>query len=204
MELREKLARLKGGAGLTTEKLSALSGVPRGTINKLLNGETKNPTFQTLSRLAKALSCPTEMLTGDVPALPEDENILSVTTRRVPLLGEIAAGVPIECRQEEEVLTCDESIPCDFALRVRGDSMIGARILDGDIVFIRQQDDVDDGTIAAVWIDGDTTLKRVYHIRDGVQLISENPRYAPMIFSYPDCERIRILGRAVGFQSRIL
>ena len=81
--------------------------------------------------------------------------------------------------------------------------MIGARIMDGDLVFIRRQDDVDDGQIAAVVIDDRATLKRVYHIPNGLQLLSENPKYPPMIFTYPDCESIRILGRAVSFQSTV-
>ena len=92
----------------------------------------------------------------------------------------------------------------DFALRVSGDSMVGARIHDGDIVFIRQQDDVDDGQIAAVIIDDSATLKRVYHIPGGLQLLSENPKYPPMIFTYPGCGAIRIIGRAVAFQSSLV
>ena len=81
--------------------------------------------------------------------------------------------------------------------------MIGARIMDGDIVFIRAQDDVDDGEIAAVVLNDEATLKRVYHIKNGVQLLSENPKYAPMLFTLDDCDSIRILGKAVGFQSKI-
>ena len=81
--------------------------------------------------------------------------------------------------------------------------MIGARIHDGDLVFIRSQDDVDDGEIAAVVLNDEATLKRVYHIKNGLQLLSENPRYAPMIFTLDECDSIRILGKAVGFQSRL-
>ena len=102
-----------------------------------------------------------------------------------------------------EIVGCDDHLQCDFALRVSGDSMIGARIHDGDVVFIRSQEDVDDGQIAAVVIDDHATLKRVYHIPNGVQLLSENPKYPPMVFTYPEHECIRILGRAIGFQSRL-
>ena len=92
---------------------------------------------------------------------------------------------------------------CDFALRVRGDSMTGARIRDGDIVFIRAQEDVDDGQIAAVIVEDEATLKRVYHVRDGLQLLSENPNYPPMLFTLEEYASIRILGRAVGFTSAL-
>ncbi len=81
--------------------------------------------------------------------------------------------------------------------------MIGARIRDGDLVFIRRQDDVDDGQIAAVIVDDSATLKRVYHVPNGLQLLSENSKYPPMLFTCPDCDSIRILGLAVGFQSRL-
>lgn len=204
MELREALAKLKSENGLTTDALSQRSGVPKGTLNKLLNGETRNPTAATLKKLADALNCPVELLcSSNALPLRNTEDILPVHRRVLPLLGEIAAGVPIYADEEFEVTSCDDSIHCDFALRVRGDSMIGARINDGDIVFIRSQDDVDDGDIAAVLLNDEATLKRVYHIKNGLQLLPMNPCYAPMIYTLDECDSIRILGKAVGFQSRL-
>ncbi len=207
MELRSILARLKRENGLTTDMLCALSGVPKGTINKLLNGETKNPTAATLKKLAGAMNCPVELLYNPEKVSEQQisnrDDILDVHRRVVPLLGDIAAGKPIYADEDAELVGCDDSMTCDFALRVRGDSMIGARIQNGDLVFIRSQDDVDDGEIAAVVVDDEATLKRVYHIKNGLQLISENPRYAPMVFTLEDCNSIRILGKAVGFQSRL-
>ena len=224
MKLCDKLARLKSRRGLTTDALSQKSGVPKGTINKLLNGETRNPTIATLKALAGALDCPLEWLSGEgsaavPPPLPgeipgvrrlgearEDhwfDNLLLVLTRRVPLLGTIAAGEPILAEEELAVADCDAGIHCDFALRVKGDSMIGARIHDGDVVFIRRQDDVADGQIAAVVIDDEATLKRVYHVKNGLQLLSENPKYPPMMFTLNECGAIRILGLAVGFTGRL-
>ena len=214
MNLRDKLTKLKTENGLTTEALSERSGVPKGTINKLLNGETRNPTAQTLRRLAEALGCELEYLCGrpeDIPgvvrlgdlASPPHPDLTPVRRRKLPLIGTIAAGQPILCQEEIEVTDCVDSIQADFALRVEGDSMIGARILDGDVVFIRRQDDVDDGQIAAVIIDDRATLKRLYHIPNGVQLLSENPKYPPMIFTYPEHDCIRILGRAVSFTSAV-
>ena len=220
MRRSEKLARLKSRRGLTTDALSLKSGVPKGTINKLLNGETRNPTIGTLKALAGALECPLEWLSVEGPAAvpppqPADipgvrrlgdaredhwfDNLMPVLTRRVPLLGAIAAGTPIYADQTLDATDCDAAMQCDFALRVRGDSMVGARINDGDIVFIRRQDDVEDGQIAAVVIDDEATLKRVYHVKNGLQLLSENPKYPPMMFTLNECGAIRILGLAVGF-----
>ena len=223
MKLSQKLAQLKAQRGLTTQDLSLKSGVPRGTINKLLNGETRNPTIGTLSALAEALGCPVSWLAdgdgaaprpaarpGDIPGVRRlgdaprgPDNLLPLARKRVPVLGAIAAGEPIYAEQTLEAADCDPSLGCDFALRVKGDSMVGARIHDGDIVFIRRQDDVEDGRIAAVIIEDEATLKRVYHVKNGLQLLSENPKYPPMLFTLADYGAIRILGQAVGFASRL-
>lgn len=224
MKLSAKLAKLKAENGLTTEALSQRSGVPRGTINKILNGETRNPTIATLAALADALRCPLSALCAQETAAPlPDEiagvhrgvgpwqdglinagSVLPVVKKRVPLLGAIAAGQPIFAEETAmDAADCEGGLRCDFALRVKGDSMVGARIRDGDIVFIRRQDDVDDGQIAAVIIEDEATLKRVYHIPGGLQLLSENPKYPPMVFTLKDYGSIRILGRAVGFTSRL-
>ena len=214
MELREVLAKLKTENGLTTDVLSQLSGVPKGTLNKLLNGETKNPTGTTLKKIADALNCPVEIFYGQggeygilqqagIGFIRNMQDILPVQRRAIPMLGEIAAGTPIYADENAEILFCDDSIHCDFALTVRGDSMIDARIHDGDIVFIRAQEDVDDGEIAAVVLNDEATLKRVYHMKNGLQLLSANPKYAPMVFTLDECDSIRILGKAVGFQGKL-
>ena len=212
MRLCDRLIQLKTENGLTTDALSLKSGVPKGTINKILNGETRNPTLSTLAALARALDCPLEYLGGQAPAASAADipgvyrmggALLPPPRRRIPLLGRIAAGLPIYAEETFDTDGCDSMMRCDFALRVQGDSMAGARIHDGDVVFIRRQDDVDDGRIAAVAIDDEATLKRVYHIKNGLQLLSENPRYPPMVFTLEEHASIRILGLAVGFASRL-
>lgn len=209
MEIRHILSKLKTENGLTTEQLSKLSGVPRGTLNKLLNGETENPRGGTLKKIAGALGYPVEIFYARTEAefslnsLRNSGDILPVRSQRLPLLGEIAAGLPIYADEQMEIISCNDSTKGDFALRVRGDSMIDARIHDGDIVFIRSQEDVDDGEIAAVLLDNEATLKRVYHIKNGLQLIPMNSKYAPMVFTFDECDSIRILGKAVGFQSEL-
>jgi len=212
VNLSEKLTKLKTENGLTTEMLAALSGVPKGTINKILNGETQNPTARTLGQLAKALGCaPGALYVGGGAAyelrenaLPAYDGILPTFRRPIPFLASVAAGEPVYDKERPELCApAGEPIRCDFALRVRGGSMIGARIFDGDIVFIRKQPDVDDGQIACVVADDEVSLKRVYHVRDGLTLVAENPDFPPMVFTGADRRSIRILGRAVGFQGRL-
>jgi repressor LexA len=78
--------------------------------------------------------------------------------------------------------------------------MTGARVFNGDVVFVRQQDDVNSGEIAVVLVDDEATLKRVYKIDGSIILHSENPSYPDMIFSRKDAKVIRILGKAVAFK----
>ena len=100
-------------------------------------------------------------------------------------------------------MSVGENIDADFCLRAVGDSMIGARIYDSDIVFIRKQTMVENGEIAAVVIDGEATLKRVYYFPEKAKLIlsPENPKYEPLVFLGAELDEIQILGRAVAFQS---
>ena len=129
--------------------------------------------------------------------------------KTVPLIGDIACGTPILADENiEKEVRLPEDISADFCLRCKGDSMINARIYDGDIVFIRQQPSVENGEIAAVLIDdtadiAETTLKRVYIYDSKVMLVAENPKYTPMSFEKEEMNSVRILGKAVAFLSGI-
>lgn len=133
------------------------------------------------------------------------DNILKIETKKFPTLGTIAAGKPIYAEENfESYVEAGANIQADFCLRVHGDSMINARINDGDIVFIRKQPDVNDGEIAAVLIGDEATLKRVYKKKNEIILVAENPNYAPMVYKNHELEEIRILGKAIAFQSNVI
>ena len=123
---------------------------------------------------------------------------------RVPLVGVIACVTPTLAEQNiEGYVDMPEHIRADFALRCKGNSMINARIYDGDIVYIRQQEEVEHGEIAAVLIGDEATLKRVYVYEDHVVLQPENPAYEPLVYFGETMSTVRILGKAVGFTSII-
>lgn len=131
-------------------------------------------------------------------------NIIPIQTQRIPLLGEIACGKPIYADEDREsYVEVGTDIKADFCLKARGDSMIGARIQDGDIVFIRNQPMVDNGEIAAVIIEDEATLKRVFYFREENKLVlnPENPKFAPLVYVGEELNHIRILGKAIAFQS---
>ena len=132
------------------------------------------------------------------------KNILPIKTKKVPLLGDIACGKPIWAEQTYgEFINVSDDVDADFCLRASGDSMIGARIYDGDIVFIKKQDMVNNGEIAAVIIDNEATLKRVYYYpeKNKIVLNPENPAFEPLVYINEELNEIRILGKAVAFQS---
>ena len=125
-------------------------------------------------------------------------------TRKIPLVGTIACGVPILAEENiEEYIDIPKELAGDFALICKGDSMINARIFDGDVVYIRQQDTVENGEIAAVLIDCEATLKRVRIFEDHITLEPENPMYKPLSYWGEEMNQIRILGKAVAFTSAV-
>ena len=126
-------------------------------------------------------------------------------TYKIPILGSIACGAPILAQQHIDGYTAvPEDIHADFALICKGDSMVGARIFDGDMVYIRQQETVENGEIAAVLIDGEATLKRVRYYDDCLCLQPENPKYRPMMLWGEEMNQVRILGKAVAFTALIV
>lgn len=132
-------------------------------------------------------------------------NIIPVPEmRKVPLLGAVACGEPIY-REENEWIQLPNNIHADFCLRCEGDSMINARIFDGDIVFIQACQTVENGQIAAVSIDNEATLKRVYYYPEKNKLVlnPENPAYEPFVYTDEELNDIRILGKAVAFLSGV-
>ncbi len=186
----------------------------RSDISQYVSGKVE-PGQDKLTVLGLALGVDPVWLMGiDVPMIPQQgkeslphPEAIPISRRSVPLLGSIACGEPIFADEDYSVsVALGHDVDCDFALRCKGDSMIEARIYDGDIVFIKKQDFVDDGTIAAVLIDDDATLKRVYKLSDGrIELRAANERYRPIFVGGPDDTRtFRVLGKAVAFQSTIL
>ncbi len=195
--------------GMTVTEISSKADIPKATISRYISGKFE-PKQDNLKKIADVLKVSPAWLMGeDVPRKKTDynlDNILPLITKRVPMLGEIACGKPIFAEEVHGEYYETNVIHADFCLRCKGDSMINARIYDGDVVFIKQQDVVDNGDIAAIIIDNEATLKRVYYYPDEDFLIlkAENTKYADMIFKKSDLDSIRILGKAIAFQANII
>ena len=189
---------------MSLEELARRVGTSRQTIHRYENGTITNIPPEKVERLAEALGTSPPELMG---WRADFDNLYSITVKRLPMLGDIACGEPIYAEEEHEsYCAADAELDADFCLRAKGDSMIGARINDGDVVFIRSQDSVDNGEIAAVIIGDEATLKRVYYSPEEGKLVlsPENPRYAPLVYVGDELNSIKIIGKAVMFQSRII
>ena len=164
------------------------------------------PGFDKLAILSKALNVSETWILGyDVEKTNTDNIVnLDVSSEKIPLFGEIACGEPIFTDQAaEEYIDLKDEINYDFCLRAKGDSMIGDHINDGDIIFIRKQEMVDNGSIAAVIIEDQATLKRIYYYPEKEIFIlkASNPIYNDMVFSKFELSSIIILGKVVAFMS---
>ncbi len=204
-----KLKELRKAKGLTLDELALLVGTSKQTISRYEKGIISNIPPERVESLATALdTSPSELMGWDGELTPRTHiGTMPLTVKKLPMLGEIACGEPIYAQEEHEsFVSTDGRIDADFCLRAHGDSMIGARIYDGDVVFIRQQSVVNNGEIAAVIINDEATLKRVYYYPDQSKLVlsPENPRYAPLVYVNSELENVKIIGKAVAFQSVIL
>lgn len=200
MQTGEIIRTLRQKQDMSQEVLAQLLGYrDRSSIAKIESGKV-DLNQSKLERLSEIFHVSVSHLLGlqntDIVAMP--------ATRQIPVLGTIACGAPILAQEHIDGYTgVPEDIHADFALVCKGDSMIGARIFDGDMVYIRQQDTVENGEIAAVLIDGEATLKRVRYFEDCVYLEPENPMYRPIVLRGEEMNTARILGKAVAFTARL-
>lgn len=223
MHLGELIKQYRSEHGMSQAEFAQKSGISKGYISMLENnknpdsGKPLAPSYTVFSKVASTIGCTTDSLmrmmdegqlitvNSDLDGEKLPSNILPMPEKqKIPLVGTIACGEPILAEENlDGEVDLPEHIHADFALRCKGDSMINARIYDGDIVYIRQQPTVEDGEIAAVLIGDEATLKRVRFFEDHVVLEPENPLYRPLSYWGEEMSSIRILGKAVAFTSKV-
>lgn len=189
----KRLSDTLNACGLTAKELADKSGVSKNSISQYING-VHAPSNISAGKMAKVLGVSPVWLMGlDVPA---------ESPRRFPILGAVACGEPIlmECDFD---LCVEKDIKADFVLRAKGDSMKDARILDGDLVFVKSQPTVENGQIAVVAVDDSATLKRFYKYGDLIVLRACNPDFPDIEIKETDNKRVAVLGLAVAFQSLV-
>lgn len=204
--LYDRIKSRRTELGLTVEELAHKMGYKdKSSISKIENGKADIPQSK-IAAFADALETTPAYLMGweeqpepKKPTIPPGFEPMP-KMKKIPLIGAIACGEPITAEQNiEKMVDVPENIRCDFSLTCHGDSMVDAGIHDKDVVYIRIQPEVENGEIAAVRIDGEATLKRVYYNPGTLTLMPANPAYAPMIYTGPQLEEVHIEGKAVGW-----
>ena len=211
--LSERIRKLRKERGMSLENLADAIGISRQTVYRYETGAISNIPSEKVEAMARVLGTTPARLMGweeesDFPTFNsiKASPFSAVATKSLPVLGNVACGEPIFASEEKtHYVRGSASLHADFCLMAKGDSMINARIFDGDLLFVRKQESVDDGEIAVVLIDDEATVKRVYFNRDDgiLTLMPENPTYKPLRFSGSQLDRIRILGKVVSGQYKI-
>ncbi len=203
---------------LSYREFSARTGVTPGYISMLVHernpktGKPPIPSLSTYDAIARGMGLTIDelfRLIDDAPVsladpgadekLPKIRNLKPIgdlRRQRIPLIGKVAAGEPIYSPEDYDAYV-DSPVKCDAAVGVQGDSM-SPKFEDGDTVYVRCQSDVGDGQIAVVFLDDEAVIKRVYHEKEGLTLLSDNPAYAPIRATFDQYDVIRIFGIPVG------
>ena len=211
MNIYDNLRERRKEIGLTMLEVAKKVGVSEATVSRWESGDIANMRRDKIILLANALQVHPSFIMGEDDYNEACSNNISYDNiiplpnmNKIPLLGTIACGEPILAQENIECeIDIPEDIKADFALRCSGNSMVDARILDGDIVYIHQQPTVNNGEIAAVLIGDEATLKRVYLADNTLTLVACNTAYQPLVYTNEQLNEIRILGKAVGFTSKI-
>ena len=209
MTIGERIKEKRIEAGLSADYVADKLNKNRATIFRYESNKIKDVPITIIQELAKILhTTPEYLMGGGTTDNKEITNISSISVQRIPLLGAISCGEPKFADEDREsYVEVGTEIKADFCLRAKGDSMINARIYDGDIVFIRKQSIVENGDIAAVVVnnDNEATLKRFFYYREKALLVlkAENPEYKDLEFSDEELNNVHVLGKAVAFQSDV-
>ena len=192
---------------MTLEELGNLVGVGKSTVRKWENGMIQNMRRDKIEKLAKALGVSPLDILGQ-PQLVPKERPAAFT---IPVLGRVAAGIPIEAVEDivdYEELSSDifkDSPKSYFGLKIKGHSM-EPRICDGDYVIVHKQDDAECDDIVIARVNGEeATCKRLKKYSEGLALVSLNPSYEPMVFT-PDQVRdlpVRVIGKVVELRGKL-
>lgn len=219
-KFKDVLSQLRQERNISQRYLSEQLGLSHGTIGMYENGK-REPNYEILESIADYFNVDMNYLLGktlirnsyrELGTVEDDEylafdNIFKIEKKKFPLLGTVACGEPIFANEDKEnYIMAGTDIDADFCLICKGDSMINARIYENDVVFVKKQSIVNNGEIAVVLIDDEATLKRFYYHKDKNMVILkyENPKYEDKIFIGEELNKIRVLGKAVAFQSNII
>lgn len=196
--LRQRIKRMRTRKDLTLKEVANYLGIKEATAQRYESGEIKNIPYDNIVLMAKLFDCSPQYLMGW-----ETQNSSSKKGVKIPVLGKVPAGVPIEAVEDiidYEEITVEMAKDGEFfGLQIKGDSM-EPRICEGDVVIVRKQDDAETGDLVVAMINGnEATCKRLMKYKDGIRLMPNNPAYEPMYYSNREIEEkpVKIIGKVV-------
>jgi len=208
----ERILKLIGKSGVSYGELSSITKIPKSALQRYATGETGKIPLDRIVIIAEALNTTPQYLLGWDETEEEESQPLNVAANRlsplpqttaVPLISTITCHEPYVANIESKVPKPQE-INADCCLRVRDNSMINARIANGDIVYINRQDMVNNGEIAAlITEDGEPFLRRIYQYGNKLVLQPANPDYEPQVYVGEEINKLKIIGKAIAFSSII-
>lgn len=207
MDFKDRLRDLRLSRGLTLQQVADYVGLQKAAIYKYEHGLTVNPKRSLIEKLATLFQVSPSYLLG---INDEEKNSDSaIKGVRIPVLGNVAAGIPItaitDVEDYEEIPEKMANSGTYFALKIKGQSM-EPRIKDGDVVIVKQQEDVDSGDVAIVLVNGDeATVKELKKLDTGIMLIGWNTAvYSPRFYSAKDIKSlpVRIIGKVVELRGK--
>lgn len=195
------LKTLRTKKGWTQKDVAQLLGVDRTTYAKYEAGSSE-PSFEMLKKITDVYGVPADMLLGW-------PNVTGKSVGQiVPVLGDVAAGIPIEAETDivdyEEIDAAMAAAGEHFGLRIKGSSM-EPRMMEGDVVIVRKQETAETGDTVVVLVNGDSaTVKKIKYGSDGISLIPTNPAYDVQFYSAADVERlpVRVIGKVVELRAK--
>ena len=207
MEFKDILKTDRLKLGLTLDDVARHVGVSGATVSRWESGDIANIRRDKIAKLAEILHVSPSFLMGweDSHKLPPNITALP-QMREWPVLGATACGTPLHRETPSETVLAPDDIKADIVFRCVGDSMVGARIFDGDAVFVHTQPEVENGQIAVVRIADEHTLKRIYVHEDYVELRAENPMHKAIVLRDEQlcADNFEVVGLAVAFLSSLL
>lgn len=205
MEANALLKSRRKQLNLTQKDIAAFVGVSEATVSRWESGDIENMGRDKIAKLSKIL----KISPGQIAGYMEDEDTRKKSKGvKIPVLGRVVAGIPIDAVEEiidYEEISEDMARQGDFfALQVKGDSM-EPRIVDGDVVIVRKQEDVDSGDIAIVLVNGDeATIKKVQKFDGGINLVPTNSAYPVLTYTNKEIEQlpVRVIGKVVELRAK--
>lgn len=205
MEANALLKSRRKQLNLTQKDIAAFVGVSEATVSRWESGDIENMGRDKIAKLSKIL----KISPGQIAGYMEDEDTRKKSKGvKIPVLGRVVAGIPIDAMEEiidYEEISEDMARQGDFfALQVKGDSM-EPRIVDGDVVIVRKQEDVDSGDIAIILVNGDeATIKKVQKFDGGINLVPTNSAYPVLTYTNKEIEQlpVRVIGKVVELRAK--